>query len=129
MVESIFEKIAKRELPAFIIWEDDEFMAFLSIDPLSLGHTLVVPKQNWGDKLFALKDDEYSRLLIVAKRVAEILDSKMPNDRVLMWVEGYLVPHVHVHLVPSVAGVGLHNTVPKRAQIEELEEVYRQLID
>ena len=63
MEKSIFEKIADREIPGYIVWEDEEFMAFLDINPLARGHTLVIPKTNIGDYIFEIEKAQYLRLM------------------------------------------------------------------
>ena len=99
-MSTIFEQIANRELPARVVWENDTHMAFLSIGPVAPGHTLVVPKHNQGDYVFELNDTEYQELLQHSKYVARILKEKLGCTRVVMHVEGFEVPHVHVHLIP-----------------------------
>jgi histidine triad (HIT) family protein len=97
---TIFEKIVKGEIPSHKVWEDDEFLAFLDIRPVAPGHTLVIPKKQ-VDPIFALDDSSYQRLLLAAKKVAEILKSKIQCERVCMAVVGFEVPHAHIHLVPA----------------------------
>jgi histidine triad (HIT) family protein len=96
---SIFTKIINREIPGHIIAEDDEFIAFLDISPLVMGHTLVVPKQE-VDYIFDLEDDKLARLHVFAKQVAKSIEKVVPCKRVGVAVIGLEVPHVHVHLVP-----------------------------
>lgn len=128
MSDSIFEKIAKRELPGQIIWEDEEFIAFLSIGPLYKGHTLVVPKTNPGDYIFAMDDESYSKLWLAARKVAKLLEAKLDCDRILVWVEGFEVPHVHVHLVPGNPGAGMIGASVHEASQEELAAIREQIV-
>lgn len=100
MFKSIFEKIVDGELPSYEVWSDDTFLAFLDINPIVKGHTLVIPKKNWGDDIFSLTSNQYQSLLDAAKTVAKKIQSTIPCERVVMWVEGFDVPHVHVHLLP-----------------------------
>ncbi|QQR83384.1 bifunctional phosphoribosylaminoimidazolecarboxamide formyltransferase/IMP cyclohydrolase [Candidatus Peregrinibacteria bacterium] len=128
MEKSLFEKIADREIPSFTIWEDDRFMAFLTIGPMAEGHTLVIPKKNWGTELFELSDSEYTDLLTASKTVARLLKQKTACDRVLMQVEGFEVPHVHVHLIPANQGFSLAGAQPKSPSMDELSKVHQWLI-
>lgn len=96
---SIFTKIINGEIPCYKITEDDDFIAFLDINPNAKGHTLCVPKQE-VDKLFDLDDDLYLKLMSFSKKVAKALEKTIPCDRVGVAVIGLEVPHVHVHLIP-----------------------------
>ena len=96
---SIFTKIIKEELPAYRIKEDDKALAFLDINPLHRGHTLVVPKQE-VDYLFDLEDHLYQHLWSFSKQVALAVDRAMPCERVGVAVLGLEVPHAHIHLIP-----------------------------
>jgi histidine triad (HIT) family protein len=96
---SIFTKIINKEIPAFIIAEDDDFIAFLDIMPLAIGHTLVVPKKE-VDYIFDCDDDVLSKMLIFSKKVAKKVESAIPCKRIGVAVIGLEVPHTHVHLVP-----------------------------
>lgn len=129
MSKSIFEKIANREIPGYIVWEDKEFIAFLDINPLAYGHTLVVPKTNPGDYIFELSDDGYTKLLLVAKKVARLLKNKLRCGRVVMIVEGFEVPHVHVKLIPAYSD-SENIFAGKRMEIsqEELKKIHNMFI-
>ncbi len=127
MIKSIFEKIADREIPGYIIWEDENHIAFLTIEPHAPGHTLVVSKINNGDDIFELTDENYQALLLASKKVGKILKEKMKTERVLMWVEGFEVAHVHIHLIPANRGHGITKP-PVKASQEELKSVYDQII-
>lgn len=97
---TIFEKIAKGELPCHRVWEDEEFLAFLDIRPVSKGHCLVIPKEPF-DPVFSMPEEKYSRYWLVAKYVAELLKAKLECERVCMAVVGFEVPHAHIHLIPA----------------------------
>ena len=97
-MSSIFTKIINREIPAHIVAEDENNIAFLDINPLSEGHTLVIPKKE-VDYLFDLDDDTYSSLNLFAKEVA-IAIKKVANKRIGTAVIGIEVPHAHIHLIP-----------------------------
>lgn len=96
---TIFSKIIAGEIPCFKIAENEEFFAFLDINPLAWGHTLVVPKQE-TDYIFDLDDDRLARMAVFAKRVAKALKETLPCRKVGMAVLGLEVPHAHIHLVP-----------------------------
>lgn len=96
---SIFTKIISGELPSYKVAENDDFIAFLDINPNAKGHTLVVPKKE-ENKLFDLSKDEYKNLMDFSYKVAKALEKTVPCKRIGMSVIGLEVPHVHVHLIP-----------------------------
>ena len=96
---SIFTKIINGELPSYKVAENDNFIAFLDINPNAKGHTLVVPKKE-ENKIFDLSKEEYKNLMDFSYRVAKALEKTIPCKRVGMSVIGLEVPHVHVHLIP-----------------------------
>ncbi|MEX2234337.1 MAG: HIT family protein [Cyclobacteriaceae bacterium] len=96
---SLFTKIINREIPGNIVAEDERFIAFLDINPLVMGHTLVVPKKE-VDYIFDLDDDTFSGLQLFSKKVARAIKKAVPCLRVGVAVIGLEVPHTHVHLVP-----------------------------
>lgn len=96
---SIFTKIVNREIPSYKIAENDDFYAFLDINPNTKGHTLVIPKRE-ENKIFDLQKDEYLGLMEFTYRVAKAIEKTINCDRIGMSVVGLEVPHVHVHLIP-----------------------------
>ena len=98
-MSSIFSKIISGEIPSYKIAEDDKFYAFLDINPMAKGHTLVVPKQE-TDYIFDLDDNLLSEMSVFCKKVAVALQEAIPCKRVGMMVIGLEVPHAHVHLIP-----------------------------
>ena len=98
-MSTIFTKIINREVPAYIIAEDERFLAFLDAFPLVKGHTLVVPKQEL-DYIFDIEDDLLADLHIFAKQVAIAMKKAIPCTRIGMTVIGLEVPHTHIHLIP-----------------------------
>jgi len=98
-MSTIFSKIVAGEIPSYKIYEDDRFYAFLDINPLAKGHTLVVPKVE-TDYLFDLDDDLLGDMMLKAKKVAKAIDKTMECKRVGVAVLGLEVPHAHIHLVP-----------------------------
>jgi histidine triad (HIT) family protein len=98
-MSSIFTKIIKGEIPCYKIAEDDNFLAFLDVNPNSKGHTLCVPKQEI-DKIFDIEDDLYLGLMQFSKKIAIALEKTVPCKRIGMAVIGLEVHHAHVHLIP-----------------------------
>src|SRR5688572_13823071 len=96
---SIFTRIINREIPAHIVAENDHFLAFLDINPISLGHTLIVPKQEI-DYYFDLDDDALAEMQRFAKKVASGLKKAVPCKRIGTAVIGFEIPHAHMHLIP-----------------------------
>ena len=96
---SIFTKIINGEIPSYKVAENNDFIAFLDINPNAKGHTLVVPKKE-ENKIFDLSKDEYSALMDFSYRVAKALEKTIACKRIGMSVIGLEVPHVHVHLIP-----------------------------
>jgi histidine triad (HIT) family protein len=96
---TIFTKIVNGEIPCFRIAETEDFLAFLDVNPLAIGHTLVIPKKE-EDYLFDLEDDAFVQLHLFAKKVAIQLKSKVDCKRIGVAVIGLEVPHAHIHLIP-----------------------------
>ena len=97
---TIFTRIAKGEIPSFKCAESEDYYAFLDINPMVQGHTLVIPKKVEDDYIFNLDDDTYAGLCAFAKKVAVALKNAVPCKRVGVAVLGMEVPHTHIHLVP-----------------------------
>lgn len=96
---SIFSRIVAGEIPSHKVAENDEFFAFLDINPVAVGHTLVIPKQEI-DYIFDIDDAKLSRMMTFAKRVARAQEKAITCKRVGLAVMGLEVPHAHIHLVP-----------------------------
>ena len=96
---SIFSRIVAGEIPCYKVAEDEQHLAFLDINPLALGHTLVIPKQEI-DYLFDLSDAALADLTLFAKQVAAALKEVLPCNRIGVTVIGLEVPHAHIHLIP-----------------------------
>ncbi len=96
---TIFSRIVKGEIPSYKIAEDDKYYAFLDINPLAEGHTLVIPKVE-VDYLFDLDNETLSGLTLFSKRVAQAIEKAVPCKRIGVAVLGLEVPHAHIHLVP-----------------------------
>jgi histidine triad (HIT) family protein len=96
---SIFSKIVAGDIPCYKIAENDKFFAFLDINPLAKGHTLVIPKQE-TDYLFDLDDEQYKDLFVFAKKIAIAIKKTIPCKKVGIAVVGLEVAHAHIHLIP-----------------------------
>ena len=96
---SIFSKIIQGEIPSYKIAENDDYFAFLDINPLRAGHTLVVPKKEI-DYIFDLDDKYLGAMMVFSKKVAEAIVSAVPCKRIGVAILGLEVPHAHIHLVP-----------------------------
>ena len=98
-MSSIFTKIVNGEIPCYKVAEDEQFLAFLDVNPNAVGHTLCIPKQEI-DKLFDMDEELYIGLMRFSKKVAAALEKTVPCERIGMAVIGLEVPHAHVHLIP-----------------------------
>ena len=98
-MSSVFTKIVRKEIPSYKVYENDMFYAFLDINPLKKGHTLVIPK-NEIDYIFDLESEEYQKLWGFAKIVAEGMKKVINCERISIVVMGLEVPHAHIHLIP-----------------------------
>lgn len=124
---SIFSRIVAGEIPSYKIAEDENYYAFLDINPLAEGHTLVIPKKE-TDYLFDIEADELGGLMKFAQRVAKGLKAAIPCQRVGVAVLGFDVPHAHIHLVPlqSEAQMNFKNERVKLTK-EQFEEIARKV--
>ena len=100
MTKTIFDEIVSGERKSWKVWEDDEFVAFLTPFPNTPGFTVLIPKTNVGDYVFALDDEVYGRFLVAVKLVANILERAFDTPRVALVFEGTGVAHVHAKLIP-----------------------------
>lgn len=98
-MSSIFTKIVNGEIPCYKVAEEEQFLAFLDVNPNAVGHTLCIPKQEI-DKFFDMDEELYLGLMRFSKKVAAALEKTVPCERIGMAVIGLEVPHAHVHLIP-----------------------------
>ena len=120
---SIFTRIINREIPGHIVAEDERYIAFLDINPLTIGHTLVVPKKE-VDYLFDLDDDTLAGMNVFSKKVAIAIKKAVPCVRIGVEVIGLEVPHAHVHLIPMNRTEDLNFMRPKlKPTKDELTDV------
>ena len=120
---TIFSRIISGEIPSYRVAEDDRFFAFLDINPMQAGHTLVVPKQE-TDYLFDLDDALLADMMLFAKRVARAIEKAVECRRVGVMVIGLEVPHAHIHLIP-IQQEGDMSLARKR--VELTDEEFRQI--
>tara|TARA_B100001287_G_scaffold173540_1_gene146205 strand:+ start:4693 stop:5082 length:390 start_codon:yes stop_codon:yes gene_type:complete len=98
-MDSVFTKIIKKEISSFTVYEDTDVIAFLDINPVTMGHTLVVPKKQ-VDYIFDLDSDDYNKLWATTKKIANGLKKSVICRRIGISVVGFEVPHCHIHLIP-----------------------------
>ncbi len=96
---TIFTRIVAGEIPCYMIAENEEFFAFLDINPLAPGHTLVIPKDEI-DYFFDIEEDKLGRMMAFAKKIAAALSATIPSKKIALSVIGLEVPHAHIHLIP-----------------------------
>lgn len=120
---SIFSKIAAGEIPSYKCAENEKFYAFLDINPLVKGHTLVIPRRE-EDYIFDLTDEELAEMIVFAKRVAAAIKAAFPCVKVGMAVLGLEVPHAHIHLIPMQSEKDMRFSNPKlKLSDEEFAEI------
>lgn len=125
---SVFTKIINGEIPCHKIAENDDFIAFLDIDPLVMGHVLVVPKIE-VDKIYDLPEKYLSGMLVFAQPVAKAIEKSFDCKRCGISVIGIEVPHTHMHLLPINSANDLNFTRPKlKVSDAELEEVKKKIL-
>ena len=123
----IFSKIATGEIPSYKCAESDKFYAFLDINPLAKGHTLVIPRRE-VDYFFDMDDDEIAEITVFAKRVAAAIKKAFPCRKVGMAVLGLEVAHAHIHLVPMQSeGDMLFSNPTLKLSTEEFEEIAKKI--
>ena len=117
-MSTIFTKIIQGEIPSYKVAENEDYFAFLDINPNAKGHTLVVPKKE-ENKLFDLDENSYLKLMQFSYRVAKAIEKAVPCERVGLTVIGLEVPHVHVHLIPLKSMVDA--TFGKKQKLSNIE--------
>jgi len=122
---TIFTRIIQGEVPCYKIAESEEYFAFLDINPLAKGHTLVIPKQE-TDYYFDLEDDLLAGMQVFSKKIARAIDKVMDCKRVGVVVLGLEVPHAHIHLIPINS---LHDTEFSRPKLKLSQEEFEEIAD
>ena len=130
-MSSIFSKIINREIPSYIIAENESFLAFLDIFPLTKGHTLVIPKLEI-DYYFDIQDELFNEINIFSKKVAIGIEKAIPCKRIGVSVVGLEVPHAHIHLIPinSISDMNFSNSKLELSKNEFLsiaEEIKKEV--
>jgi histidine triad (HIT) family protein len=124
---TIFSKIIQGEIPSHKIAEDENYLAFLDINPLAIGHTLVIPKKEI-DYIFELEDDLLSGMHLFTKRVAKAIEKVVPCKRIGIAVLGLEVPHAHIHLIPINRIDDINFARPKlQLSNDELSEIANKI--
>ena len=124
---SIFTRIIQGEIPCYKIAESEKFFAFLDINPLARGHTLVIPKKE-TDYYFDLEDDLLAEMQVFSKKIALAVDSVVECERVGVVVLGLEVPHAHIHLIPINSLFDIEFSRPKlKLSPEEFEEIAEKI--
>lgn len=124
---TIFSKIAAGEIPCYKVAENEEFFAFLDINPVAVGHTLVIPKKE-VDYLFDIDDAMLGRMMAFAKRVARAQEAAITCKRVGLAVMGLEVPHAHIHLIPIQKESDMYfGSAKLKLSAEELDKIATQI--
>ena len=126
---TIFSFIVKGEIPCYKIAEDERFFAFMDINPVQKGHTLVIPKRE-DDYIFNLTDDEIGAMMVFAKKVAKAIEKAVPCKRIGVAVIGLEVPHAHIHLIPITqeGDMDFKKEHVKMSE-EEFKEVQKRIVE
>ena len=126
-MSSIFTKIVNREIPAHIVAEDGNHLAFLDINPLVMGHSLIIPKRE-VDYIYDLNDEELTYLHLFAKKVAQAIEKTVTCNRIGIAVIGLEVPHAHIHLIPINSMDDMNFSRPKLSPTqEELVDIAKEI--
>ena len=125
---TIFTRIVNGEIPCYKIAEDENYLAFLDINPLAIGHTLVIPKKEI-DYIFDIDDTLLSGLIVFSKKVAYAIEKAIPCKRIGVSVIGLEVPHAHVHLIPLNTMNDINFTRTKLSPSkEQLQETAQKIV-
>jgi histidine triad (HIT) family protein len=129
VMATIFTRIIQGEIPSFKIAEDKDFYAFLDINPLALGHVLVVPKKEM-DYIFELEDELLAAMIVFSKKIAKAIGKAVPCKKVGVAVLGLEVPHAHIHLIPINDLGDINFGKPKlKFSEEEFKAVAKRIIE
>lgn len=124
---SIFTKIIQGKIPSYKVAENDDFYAFLDINPNAKGHTLVVPKKE-ENKIFDLDEKSYLDLMQFSYKVAKAIEKAVPCERIGMTVIGLEVPHVHVHLIPLHSMADATFGKKEKLSDSEFQEIAKEIV-
>lgn len=123
----LFCDFTNNEKDILKVWEDDSFLAFLDINPINPGHTLLIPKKHYSD-VFEMDEQMYKSIFEAAKFLAVKIKKAFNAPRVGLAIEGFGVDHVHLHLVPTYGGNELNPEKAKPASRDELEAIQKIII-
>jgi len=123
-MKCIFCDIIDNKKPAFKVWENNDFLAFLDVKPINLGHILLIPK-NHQEEIFNLEDNLYNKLFETIKKLSKPLKKITKAKRIGIAIEGLGVPHAHIHLVPIYHGNELNPERAKKVSENELEQMQK----
>jgi len=124
---SIFSRIVSGEIPCYKIAESEHYLAFLDINPLAKGHTLVIPKKE-TDYLFDIDDEALAGMIVFAKKVAKAIEKAVPCKRIGLTVIGLEVPHAHIHLIPINSIYDMDFSKPKlKLSQEDLVQIQQAI--
>ncbi|MCF6223987.1 MAG: HIT family protein [Flavobacteriaceae bacterium] len=124
---SIFTRIIQGKIPSYKVAENDDFYAFLDVNPNAKGHTLVVPKKE-ENKIFDLDEQSYLRLMQFSYKVAKAIEKAVPCERIGMTVIGLEVPHVHVHLIPLHSMADATFSKKEKLNDSEFKEIAKEIV-
>lgn len=126
---SIFSRIVAGEIPSYKVTESDKFFAFLDINPMAKGHTLVIPKQE-VDYIYDLDDNTIAEMNVFAKHVAKAIEKAVPCKRIGIMVLGMEVPHAHIHLIPINKESDMLLSNPKlKLEQSEFEDIAKKITE
>ncbi len=126
-MSSIFSKILNGDIPSYTIAEDDRYFAFLDINPLAKGHTLVIPKKE-VDYIFDVEDELLADMMVFSKKIARAIEKVVSCKRIGVAVLGLEVPHAHIHLIPINSEADINFSKPKlKLSREEFEELAKKI--
>ena len=125
---TIFSRIVKGEIPCYKIAENERFFAFMDINPVAVGHTLVIPKRE-DDYIFNLEDEELGAMMVFAKKVAKAIEKAVPCKRIGVAVIGLEVPHAHIHLIPITQESDMDFKKHVKMSEEEFREVQKRIVE
>ncbi len=127
MENCLFCKIVKKELPSYKIWENENFLAFLDINPINPGHTILVPKKH-VDYIFDLEEPLYSEMFKIVKQLSKVLKQAIGSKKIGLIIEGFAVPHAHIHLIPINRGNELNPSRAKKGDPKQLLKIAENII-
>lgn len=123
---SVFTKIINGELPSYKVYEDEKVISFLALGQINLGHCLVVPKKEI-DHFFDVEDEDYQHMFMVAKKISQAIKKVTNAKRVTMAIQGFEVPHAHIHLIPADTPEEFDFSRQKERSTEEMSHILNLL--